>query len=404
MKQLLILTISLLLLGCNQKQRLLIEPYNFEIKGFEWEPNPYKFSKFIQDSIIHKNGNQYAAYEYSYIGDMQQTLAIWDKEFTPRDKLSQEEIAAFNQFERKNAKAVILEKAKDAEVTIINEAHHIPQHRVFTTELLKEMYNLGYRHLGMETFLSSTKSDSTLRANKYPVLTNGYYVKEPQFGNIIRQAVKIGYSIFGYESQGHNGSKEREINQAKNIKAYLEQHPNSKYLIHCGFAHGAEGIYGGSWEKTMASRLTEFTGINPLTINQTSFSEKSKREYENPYYQLVDVEQPSVYVYQDSIFGKYREGSWFDISIFHPRTKNFDRPNWLLTGNRKIVPFHFEELEESGPFLVFAYLQGEEIGKAIPYDLKETNNKKVNLVLEEGNYNIIILSKNGKGYKHLLEN
>jgi hypothetical protein len=153
----------------------------------------------------------------------------------------------------------------------------------------------------------------------------------------------------------------------------------------------------------MTSRLSDITGINPLTINQTSYSENSKRKYENPYYQLTDVDEPSVYMNQDSVFGQYRPRSWFDISIFHPRTKNFNRPEWLLIGNRVTKELDFSDATIDCPCLVLAYLDGEEIGKAIPYDIQEVHGKKVNLVLEKGVYQIIIWNVAGKALKTEIE-
>ena len=141
-------------------------------------------------------------------------------------------------------------------------------------------------------------------------------------------------------------------------------------MIHCGFDHGYEGELSSQWEKAMAGRLTEFTNINPLTINQTIYSEKSKKEYENPYYQLTDVEEQSVYVNKNGeLFGEYRAGAWFDIAVFHPRSGKFNRPNWMKYGDRKEVEFSFEETKIECPCLVFAYKKREEIGNSVPYDI-----------------------------------
>ena len=282
-------------------------PYDFQIQGFDWMPDPYKMSQEIQDSVLQQKGPQYAAWQYSYIGDHKNTLVTWDDNANPRKPLTDSLIQTFKTYQPQVAIPYIIEKAKKHQITIINEAHHLPQHRVFTTQLLAELYEHGYRHLGMEAWFDSPLSDSLLQANGYPVMTNGFYTIEPQFGNLIRTAHKIGFQLFGYESEGDTNGKEREINQAKNIQAYLEKHPDEKVLIHCGFAHAAKGNYGGQWEKTMAGRLVEFTNINPLSINQTSYSEKSKRALENSYYQLTEVEKPTVFINEEGrSFGKYR--------------------------------------------------------------------------------------------------
>ena len=291
MKYLTLLFITFLSFCAAQKmiETIQFAPYDFEIKGFDWMPTPYQFSQYVQDSVLQQKGKEFAAWQYSYIGNHQNTLTAWDQGMTPRKSLSDSLIRAFKGYEATPAIPYILERTKDYPITIINEAHHMPQHRVFTTRLLKALYAQGYRHLGMEALFNSPISDSLMVANGYPVLTNGFYLIEPQFGNLVRTAQKIGFQLFGYESFGHADGKEREINQANNIKDYLAKHPNEKILIHCGFAHGAKGNYGGKWEKTMAGRLEEFTGIEPFSIDQTNYSEKSDRSFENPYFQLVGV-------------------------------------------------------------------------------------------------------------------
>ncbi|MBK7634709.1 MAG: hypothetical protein IPJ13_10750 [Saprospiraceae bacterium] len=147
---------------------------------------------------------------------------------------------------------------------------------------------------------------------------------------------------------------ERKRNKpSKNIHDYIKMHPNEKILIHCGFDHGYEGELSNQWEKAMAGRLTEYTGINPLTINQVIYSEKSKLEFENPYYQLSDLNYPSVFINSTSqVFGEYKNGAWFDIAIFHPRSKKINRPSWMIYGNRNEVSFSFEKAEIECPCLV----------------------------------------------------
>lgn len=375
----------------NTNQSIQFESYDFQIKGFAWAPDPYKLSQHIQDSVLQQKGGAFAAWQYSYIGDHKNTLITWDDKANPRKPLTDSLVKEFKTYQPQVAIPYILEKTKNYQITLINEAHHMPQHRVFTTQLLTDLYQQGYRHLGMEALFNSPLSDSLLLTNGYPVMTNGFYTIEPQFGNLIRSAQKIGFQLFGYESEGHNGSKEREINQAKNIKTYLDKHPNEKILIHCGFAHAAKGNYGGEWGKTMAGRLIEFTDINPLSINQTSYAEKSSRSLENPFYQMTDVKKPTVFVNEEGqSFGKYRGESYFDIYVFHPRTQNFDRPQWLIYGNRQAYEIDLAATNIKFPCMVLAYKKGERIGTAVPYDIQEIETPKVKLILAPGKYDLVL--------------
>jgi len=276
----------------------------------------------------------------------------------------------------------------------------MPQHRIFSTQLLDGLKEQGFKHLGLEAYFGSPTTDSLMQANGYPILKSGYYTKEPQFGNLLRVAHKKGFKIFGYESEGNESGKEREINQARNIQTYIEKFPNEKVMIHCGFDHGYEGEMTNQWEKAMAGRLAEFTNINPLTINQEIYSERSKKEYENPFYQLTDVKKSSIFINnKGQIFGEYKYGGKFDIAVFHPRSQTFNRPIWLKYGDRKEVNFSFQEAEIDCPCLVLAYNKGEKIGSAVPYDIQEAKEKKVKLILNKSDYEIVIWNKENKALK-----
>jgi len=79
----------------------------------------------------------------------------------------------------------------------------MPQHRIFTTQLLNNLKEQGFSHLGLESYFSNPKSDSLFQVNGYPTLKSGYYTKESQFENLVGEAHKKGFKVFGYGSQGH---------------------------------------------------------------------------------------------------------------------------------------------------------------------------------------------------------
>lgn len=383
--------------SCQEKNRihkLNFEESEFTLQSFEWDSYPYKSSIEIKDSIIEKKGLQYAAWAYSYIGDIKKTLESWDGVRGPADSISNTAIDSFKSFKAVSAKDYILKKSKAHDVLIINEGHHMPQHRVFTESLLKDLFDRGYRHLGLETLFYNHKSDSTLYADKYPSMKAGYYTKEPQFGNLVRSAIKMGYSVFGYESMGHEERYLREVNQAKNILKYLENKPKAKTIIHCGFDHAAEGEIGKPWYRAMAARLTEYSGIDPLTINQVKYGEKSKRSFENPFYQLTDVQEASIFLNSENqSFGTFRDSSWMDLFVFHPRTNhNSKRPDWLLINDRKIETLDLSAVNLEAPFLVYAYRNTEKLGYAVPCDIQECKdkNKLVHLVLSQDEHQIVL--------------
>ena len=172
----------------------------------------------------------------------------------------------FEKFKPTNAKDYIINRSKKERVIIINEAHNNSRHRVFTTSLLKDLYKNGYRYLGVEAL-----EDTLINKRKFPNLESGsLYLHESQYSNLIKEALDLGFTLFNYEYtyvKGKTG-KDREIEQAENIAKMMALHPNDKFLIHCGYDHVNEGIPGiKSWEKAMAGRLSDRTGVNPFTID-----------------------------------------------------------------------------------------------------------------------------------------
>lgn len=201
----------------------------------------YKFSKDVishidRDTVAWKY--QTGATELSFNGYYKEVLKTWDQNGVRKPNTTIKDSLYFINSKKVNAKDYILNQAKKAQIVIINEAHHIPKHRTFTKSILQDLFNNGYRYLGLEAL-----SDSQINERKFPIIESGYYTKEPEFGNLISEALKIGFTLFGYEaSEGKNG-KEREIEQAENIQKFIEKSGNGKVLIHCGYAHAYENDY-----------------------------------------------------------------------------------------------------------------------------------------------------------------
>ena len=370
---------------------------------------PYKTSKQIAKMIEESDQPwiyQLAAWEYSYIGDYQKMAETWDKDRGPRKRLSSEDSLAFLQnYQPQNALEYIIEQASGQKVVMINEAHHQPLHRVFTTSLLQPLYDQGFRYLGLETL---NHDDSLLNQRKYPIFSSGTYIVEPQFANLVREALAIGYELFPYESQDHSNGTQREINQARNIQAFVEAHPEGKFLIHAGFAHIIEGEYP-AWGKAMAGRFEEFTGIDPYTINQTEWTQSAYETYNDGYYQIIQEKVPSVFIDQNgSPFTHPVNPDWYDLRVFHPRWEyESGRPTWLQA-NGKRLPYSINPpaLNFDPPYLVMAYSQNEDLEKAVPMDIAEWKDSMSApiLILPPGEYQVVIQNADSTGCKFIISN
>lgn len=352
----------------------------------------YLFTEEIQtkidtDTVAWKY--QTGAVNYSFIGDYKNTLKVWDEGMTPRIYTPySSDSAYFEMATIQNAKDYISNRAKKEQVVIINEAHHNPKHRTFTRSLLDGLYKNGYRYLGLEAIY-----DSSINERNYPVKESGHYTNEPEFGNLIYEARKIGFIIFGYEASPGKNGKEREIEQAKNIQEFMKVNSDGKYLIHCGFDHVYENEVR-NWEKAMAGRLKEYTNIDPFTINQVMYTEKSKAEFGHPFLYATQEEEPFVLINEnDEVFNGFSEPKQTDLIIIHPITKyTNERPNWLSFGKNEFWMTKSKLESYTYPIQVLAYRINEYENKGIPADIIEVKTEQTNkpLYLQHGEYKIVV--------------
>ncbi len=360
------------------------------------QENPYWFTDDIKKKVADSTQSQswrsqMAATYYSISGQYQSALESWDETFGRVKKLSVADSLRFTKLLPVNAKDYILDRAASEQIIIINEAHHNASHRAFASSLLQGLYDKGYRYLGLETL-----ANDSLNTTKFAALNSGYYSKEPEFGNFIYNALKIGFTLFPYEAEGNN--KEREIGEAKNISDFMQKNKEGKYLIYCGYQHAYEGVHK-SWEKTMAGRLSDLTGMDPFTIDQTQFSEKSNPKYNEPLLRLTNNTVPVVLKDENqAIYNSENKELYTDIKIIHPVTKYVEgRPNWMLNKNRKLYKVPASKVSIY-PAMVLAYRKGEFEKEGIPADIIELKTSKDSrfLILDKGDYEIVIKDKEYK--------
>ncbi|MGH9835707.1 MAG: hypothetical protein ACRD9Y_22030, partial [Blastocatellia bacterium] len=279
-------------------------------------------------------------------------------------------------------------------VVMINEAHHVPQHRALTLELLPRLRRQGFAYFAAETL---DEADTQLNARGYPTAQSGYYTAEPVHGELIRGALRLGYRVVPYEAQGAGSADERERGQARNlIERILKHDPQARILIHAGYAHidetGADRV-----GVTMAQRFKEATGLDPFTIDQTEMSEHSAPEYEQPLYRHVRAPRPTVF--------RNAQGQWWtlepgrhDVTLFHPRSRYTNgRPDWLrLGGSRKPYRLPPQVCGAAPRCLVRARAAGE-AADATPIDqLEVTAARPATLLLPAGELVVEVQDPAGK--------
>jgi hypothetical protein len=287
---------------------------------------------------------------------------------------------------------------------MINEAHHVPQHRAFTITLLKTLRRSGFTHFATETLY---ETDTGLSARGYPTAQSGYYTGEPVYAELIRTAIKLGFRVVAYEVQGAKNSDERERGQARNlIERILKDAPQAKILVHAGYAHIDEKGADRVGAATMAQRFKEATGIDPFTIEQTEMSERGAREYEHPLYRDVVARG---WVLRPAVFRNTRGEFWMqergrhDATLFHPRSRPLNgeaggRPDWLRLGGSR-GPYRLpKQVCGAAPRCMVRARSAREGADAIPIDQLEVLAERpaAALMLPAGEFIIEVEDPEGK--------
>ena len=171
-----------------------------------------------------------------------------------------------DQWEAVDAVDTIATLAAKRQIVLINEAHHDAHTRVLTLALLPRLRALGYRYFAAEAV---DEKDIRLADRGYPLRSSGSeYLHEPVYGDLLRQAIALGFTIVPYESAAPGQG--REDDQAQHLyQRVFKDHPHARLLVHAGYAHIDKAPLRLGAVQPMAMRLQKLTGIVPLSIDQT---------------------------------------------------------------------------------------------------------------------------------------
>jgi hypothetical protein len=348
---------------------------------------------------------QILAAEQSMIGDTQAAIANYDSGLNrqaPRDPDRAAARAILERYEVRDAVATIVAAARDRQIVILNEAHHVPRHRAFATALMLELRKVGFDHFAAETLADRTES---LAARGYPVIEDGYYTREPVFGDLVRRALAVGYKPVAYEQSSPTPTPGididwttrvalREAGQARNLaERVFAKDPKARVFIHVGFSHALEEPEdAGNGRKTawMAARLKEKIGIDPLTIDQATERPVLGPLSEDAFAGTTG-ESAVLVAREGGEFWRIRSG--FDLTVVHRPTRLVGgRPHWLaMDGYRAPWAIPAKLLPKKGRRLVQAFVASE-TGNAVAMDqvLVEATKPPPKLMLPKGNYRFAV--------------
>jgi hypothetical protein len=346
--------------------------------------------------VRNVSGQQIATY-LSFLGRYREAIALFDSvEGSPPDTTR---MRSPGSFDLEGAVAAISGAADTAQAIFINEAHHVPQHRALTLALLEPLYARGFRYFAAETFAAA---DSALNTRGYPLRRSGFYTNEPMFGEVVRTAARLGYTLVPYESSGDRNQNDRERGQAQNLhQRIFEIAPDARVLVHAGYGHINEGgtISNAS---PMAVHFRELTGLDPVTVDQTTMMEHVDTTLEQPSYRRIvrDRALRVASVLRDSrtrAVWSARPGI-HDISVVHPVSGlRQGRPIWLWeAGRRKAVRLPVDVCHNTGSCVASAWLASES-EDAIPVDriLVEDGMAPPPLLLSPGSYRLVVKDADG---------
>lgn len=252
-------------------------------------------------------------------------------------------------------------------IVLVNEAHDDAQTRVLIFAMLPRLRALGYDYFAAEAL---TESGSALTQRGYPIASSGTeYLHEPLYGDILREAIRLGYTIVAYDPV--DSTVDRDAAQAENLnREIFAEHPHARLFALVGYAHidKAKGHLGA--EMPMAMRLKQLTGIDPLSVDQTQFRNVEPSPHTGPYDQLIDIfhpRQPIVLQLRGHLIWS-SDPPRHDISVILPEMPGNGRPSWLsLDGLRHPWPISTAICHEITPCVVEARY-GNESDDAIPAD------------------------------------
>lgn len=295
----------------------------------------------------------------------------------PKAKADARRVAAA---EPRDAIREIVARAARTRVVILNENHGLPQNRAFALRVARALRPLGYSVLAAETFTNRDPAAMTrLAKTGYPTLSTGYYSHDPVFGDFVRQALALGYRPLSYEhiSDGQTANRaegiaRREEGQANNLARALAADPKARFFVYVGYSHVTEQPIDGpddSKAAWMATRLKAKTGIDPLTIDQTTLGGRTRYVARIKESLAGRIGAQSIALFEGDrplVIGNYAGA--VDMQVAHPAAKMVKgRPDWLAVMNRGAMAVPAGFLPQKGERLVQAFIATES-DDAVPVD------------------------------------
>lgn len=288
----------------------------------------------------------------------------------------------------RDAIAEIVRRARSTGIVILNEAHSNPRDRAFAWRVAQALRPLGYSVLAAETFDNEPPHGGKptvveqLAQDRFARIGTGFYTRDPVYAAFLRNAIAIGYQPVSYEQNSlqrpegdlprRRSIETREQAEADNLTTIHRRLPTAKLLIYVGHSHVAEAAIdeeGSGKIEWMAARLKRMTGIDPLTIDQTTVTDVPASTRQSYYTAAARIANSDGILFKGDrplVLGQYAGA--VDVQVVHPqRSYRYGRPAWLAELGGQPLPIPKSLIPTGGHRLIQVFAAAAP-ADAVPLD------------------------------------
>lgn len=302
------------------------------------------------------------------------------------------DLQAIDDAHAEDAVKAIAQAARSRQVVILNEAHHVAYDRMFAMHLARALRKEGFQYLACETFLTG---DTHVMQAGYVSERTGIYSVEPMFAKFLRDAHQDGWKFVSYEPDAAAGPRESGMAKLL-IQQILAKDPKARIFIYAGYHHAMKVPVSTADDddSRLAAQWLRLTGIDPLTIDQTTLyahDDDSRQAllYRHAVRKLTSS-QPAVLVGANGKPVKLGYSQFaYDYEVVHP-DDGIDpatrRPQWL-SGEFTAFDIPRELLPTDHQRVIYAYAKGAP-ADAVPLDviLLKPGHRAPKMMLPPGDY------------------
>lgn len=416
--------VSISTIKFNINQTLDEDPFSYADKFYSADYG-YNYllpiTMLLRDSVInlHQNRQRKSSYyqllatRYSLAGNY--AKAIYYDHKIGKPFYDEIDTGKLREYKPISAKKYILDSLSHANFLLFNERHHIAQSRAFVRDLLPDLYQKGYRYLALEDLVAA--QDSAITARKYPDKTSGYYMNDPIYAELVREALGLGYELIAYEDTVNCKNSDpifcmnsRDLNEAKNLLNSLKKLPKAKTIVLAGYDHINKQTEF-NW-KHMVQNLQELSGAECISVDQTTLINKYNLKDASPFYQYITnkykINEPVVLKNNTTFWVDSALQQKVDAEILFPATKYASNsiPTWVFpvnaanyiiepkckkyTKNLFLQVFYKNEIDSNGTSNSIPYINYQLEGKPKYITIKIPMNIKYTYILTDPNTNEVL--------------